>query len=66
MEIGPSIMMDKKQFLRIRGKMATKINNAEEEGKKTFLHVVYNGPAQICRNASDWNLWNTVLVPLKD
>ena len=58
--------MDKRQFLRIRGKMATEINNAEKEDKSTFLHVVYNGPAQICRNPNDYKHWNTVLVPLKD
>ena len=33
MEIGPTITFDKRQFLRIRGKMATEINNAEKEGK---------------------------------
>lgn len=66
MEIGPVIMMEKKQFLRIRGRISNKIIIAEDAGKKTFLHVVYNGPAQICRNPKDAAKWNTVFVPLKD
>ena len=28
--------------------------------------MVYNGPAQVCRNPNDYKHWNTVLVPLKD
>ena len=66
MDFGPIVMMAKSQFIRIRGKMAKEIGYAEDEGKETFLHVVYNGPAQVCRNPTDWKHWNTVLVPLKD
>ena len=33
MEIGPTEIMDKKQFLRIRGKMAMEIGIAEREDK---------------------------------
>ena len=31
---------------------------------KTFLHVVYNGYAEVSRT-NDTRLWNTMLVPLK-
>ena len=57
--------MDKTTFLQIRGKIATKINIAEEQEMKTFLHVVYNGYAEVSRNINDTRLWNTMLVPLK-
>ena len=66
MPFGPVAMMKKREFLRIRGDMATEIGIAKKQGKSTFLHVVYNGPAQICRNPNDYKHWNTVLVPLKD
>ena len=42
--------MVKREFLRMRIKIATEIQIAENEDKKTFLHVVYNGPAEIYHN----------------
>ena len=62
--------MVKREFLRMRINIATEIQIAENEDKKTFLHVVYNGPAEIYHNDNGnraYNeMWNTVLVPLKN
>lgn len=68
-EVGPTVNMSKREFLRMRIELATEITIAEREAKKTFMHIVYNGPAEIYHNNSgvhqynEW--WNTILVPLK-
>ena len=51
--IGPTVDIKKKEFQRMRVELATEITIAKRDNKQTFMHVVYNGPAQISRNADD-------------
>ena len=51
--IGPTVDIKKKEFQRMRVELAFEITIAKRDNKQTFMHVVYNGPAQISRNADD-------------